>query len=121
MPLRRNCPKPNLVIALPPPLTIPLIVKVAPSFISKFAFVPIYEIPELLFKLTDDVIFNVPLLNINLSESNEPGIDPRLFSEEILKVPEFIPIEPAFVLFPDNTSVPVPSLIKFPDPAIIPP
>ena len=66
------------------------------------------------------MIFNVPLLNISLSESNEPGIDPRLFSEEILKVPEFIPTEPVFVLFPDNTRVPVPSLSKFPDPVIIP-
>ena len=113
-------PAPNLVIA-PLPLTIPLIVKVVPLFISKFAFDPAYETPELLSKLTEDVIFNVPLLNINLSESNEPGTDPRLFSEEILKVPEFIPTEPVFVLFPDNTSVPVPSLSKFPDPAIIPP
>ena len=67
------------------------------------------------------MIFNVPLLNISLSASNEPGIDPRLFSEEILKVPEFIPTEPVFVLFPYNTSVPVPSLSKCPDPAIIPP
>jgi hypothetical protein len=69
----------------------------------------------------EDVIFNVPSLNISLSASNEPGIDPRLFAEEILKVPEFILTDPVFVLFPENTSVPVPSLSKFPDPAIIPP
>ena len=36
-------------------------------------------------------------------------------------VPEFILTDPVFVLFPENTSVPVPSLSKFPDPAIIPP
>ena len=39
------------------------------------------------------------ILPLELTESNEPGIDPRLFSEEILKVPEFIPTEPVFVLF----------------------
>ena len=54
-----------------------------------------------------------------LDQNNDKEVEK--FSEEIFKVPEFIATEPVFVLFPDNTSVPVPSLSKFPDPAIIPP
>ena len=55
-----------------------------------------------------------------LSATTEPGTAPKFLSVEMLKVPACIPIEPVFVLVPDNVSVPLPSFTKDPAPLITP-
>ena len=126
VPVKVNVPEPFLVmLAVPFPLITPGIVSVWPESISKTAAddpdPDCNRIPLLASRSKLDDTWSVPLINWILSLSTDPGIAPTLAAEETDKAPSCIPTKPLFVLFPVKTSVPVPALIKFPDPAIIPP
>ena len=73
--------------------------------------------------MNDAVVFKVPVpldLNSILSKSWDVGADPNALSLFILNVPAANIFEPVWVLVPDKTKIPAPSLVIVPDPAITP-
>ena len=109
-----------LLVSAPVPAISPPYVRATPGLVDTVA-APVRAMPRLESRVNDPLARRVAAAIVRWPDVGAPGAVPRALSPLMFSVPAVTVVAPSYVLEPDSTSVPVPTFVRLPGPAISPP